>query len=88
MDKNGLALVVVALLSLISPAIESLQPVAAGGCRIHSGWHQPAGFQWVQNLAGMSVLPRLFLLPALSSALLWPVVLHVLRGLRRYYQVS
>jgi rod shape-determining protein MreD len=29
----------------------------------------------------------LFLLPAVSSALLWPFVLHVLRGLRRHYMV-
>jgi len=44
--------------------------------------------QWVQNIEGVSSLPRLFLLPAFSSALLWPVVLHTLRGLRRYFQVS
>jgi rod shape-determining protein MreD len=30
----------------------------------------------------------LFLLPAFSSALLWPVVLHTLRGLRRSFQVT
>ena len=44
--------------------------------------------QWVQNLEGMSALPLLFLLPAFSSALLWPLVLHILRGLRRHYRVS
>ncbi|MDX1734567.1 MAG: rod shape-determining protein MreD [Halioglobus sp.] len=44
--------------------------------------------QWVQNLQGVGANSLLFLLPAVSSALLWPVVLHVLRGMRRYYEVS
>ena len=44
--------------------------------------------QWVQNLEGAGARSLLFLLPAFSSALLWPVVLHVLRGLRRHYRVS
>jgi len=44
--------------------------------------------QWLQNIEGVSTLPRLFLLPAFSSALLWPVVLHTLRGLRRHYRVT
>ncbi len=89
LGQNAFALVVVALLSLI--LYQRL--------RVYSLWQQ-AGVvfmlvginqlicQWVQNLEGMSLLPRLFLLPALSSALLWPVVLHVLRGLRRHYRVS
>ncbi|MEM1153611.1 MAG: rod shape-determining protein MreD [Pseudomonadota bacterium] len=44
--------------------------------------------QWVQNLEGVGSDTVLFLLPALSSALLWPVVLHVLRRLRRQYSVT
>ena len=39
--------------------------------------------QWVQNLEGVGGPSLIFLLPAVSSALLWPVVLHVLRRLRR-----
>jgi rod shape-determining protein MreD len=89
LGQNALALVVVALLSLI--LYQRL--------RVYSLWQQ-AGVvfilvginqlicQWVQNIEGVSVLPRLFLLPALSSALLWPVVLHLLRGLRRNYRVG
>lgn len=89
LGQNALALVVVAFLSLI--LYQRL--------RVYSLWQQ-AGVvfmlvginelicQWVQNLQGLSALPRLFLLPALSSALLWPVVLHVLRGVRRRYLVS
>lgn len=47
------------------------------------GMHQIMD-QWVQNLQGAGAGSLLFLLPALSSALLWPVVLHGLRALRRY----
>lgn len=89
LGQNAFALVVVALLSRM----------LYQRMRVYSLWQQ-AGVvfilvginqlicQWVQNIEGVSVLPRLFLLPALSSALLWPVVLHSLRNLRRYYQVS
>jgi rod shape-determining protein MreD len=89
LGQNALALVVVALLSLI--LYQRL--------RVYSLWQQAAVVfllaginqlicQWVQNFQDMSVLPSLFLLPAFSSALVWPVVLHVLRGLRRHYRVS
>lgn len=43
--------------------------------------------QWVQNLEGVGSPSLLFLLPAVSSAMLWPVVLHILRRLRRHYWV-
>jgi rod shape-determining protein MreD len=89
LGQNAFALVVVALLSHI--LYQRL--------RVYSLWQQAlvvfilVGInqlicQWVQNIEGVSVLPRLFLLPAVSSALLWPVVLHSLRSLRRYYRVS
>ena len=89
LGQNAFAMVVVALLSLI--LYQRL--------RVYSLWQQ-AGVvfilvginllicQWVQNIEGVNSLPRLFLLPAFSSALLWPVVLHTLRGLRRYFEVS
>ncbi len=89
LGQNAFALIVVALLSLI--LYQRL--------RVYSLWQQ-AGVvfilvginqlicQWLQNIEGGSALPRLFLLPAFSSALLWPVVLHTLRGLRRHYRVS
>ena len=51
------------------------------------GLHQLIG-QWVQNLEGAGARSLLFLLPALSSALLWPVVLQVLRSVRRYYRIA
>jgi rod shape-determining protein MreD len=89
LGQNAFALMVVALLALI--LYQRL--------RVSRLWQQAAVVfilvsinqlicQWVQNLEGVSVLPLLFLLPALSSALLWPVVLHSLRGVRRYYRVT
>lgn len=89
LGQNAFALVIVALLSHL--LYQRL--------RVYSLWQQAVVVfilvginqlicQWVQSIEGVSVLPRLFLLPALSSALLWPVILHSLRSLRRYYQVS
>lgn len=89
LGQNAFALVVVAMLCQI--LYQRL--------RVFSLWQQ-AGVvfvligvnqlvcQWVQNLEGLGATTRLFLLPALSSALLWPVVLHLLRGLRRHYRVA
>lgn len=89
LGQNALALVVVTLLS----------QVLYQRLRVYGLWQQ-AGVvfvliginqlicQWVQNLQGIGARSLLFLLPAVSSALLWPVVLHILRGLRRYYRVS
>ena len=89
LGQNAFALVVVALLALM--LYQRL--------RVYSLWQQ-AGVvfilvginqlicQWVQNLEGYSILPRLFLMPALTSALLWPLVLMTLRSLRRYYRVG
>ncbi len=89
LGQNAFALVVVALLSL----------VLYQRLRVYSLWQQSAVVfilvginqlicQWVQNLEGLGARTVLFLLPAFSSALLWPVVLHFLRSLRRTYRVS
>ncbi|MFT4613241.1 MAG: rod shape-determining protein MreD [Bacteroidia bacterium] len=89
LGQNAFGLVVVVLLSL----------VMYQRLRVYSLWQQSAVVfilvginqlicQWVQNLEGMGATSTLFLLPALSSALLWPVILHFLRGLRREYRVS
>ena len=89
LGQNAFALVMVALLSL------SLYQ----RLRVYSLWQQ-AGVvfimigvnqlvcQWVQNLEGAGAHTLFFLLPAFSSALLWPVVLHILRALRRHYRVN
>ncbi|MFK7829141.1 MAG: rod shape-determining protein MreD [Congregibacter sp.] len=52
-----------------------------------AGIHQLLG-QWIQGLQGGGASSFSFLLPAVTSALLWPVVMPVLRGLRRSYHVS
>ena len=43
---------------------------------------------WIQTLQGVTTVWPIYLLPAFTSALLWPVTLHVLRALRRHYQVQ
>jgi rod shape-determining protein MreD len=89
LGQNALSLAVLALLSLI----------LYQRMRVTSLWQQSAMIflliginqlicQWIQNLQGVAVQSLIFLLPAFTSALLWPVVLLILRGLRRHYEVS
>tara|TARA_R110000823_G_scaffold91174_3_gene201084 strand:+ start:2632 stop:3120 length:489 start_codon:yes stop_codon:yes gene_type:complete len=89
LGQNAFALVVVATLSL----------TLYQRLRVYSLWQQSAVVfvliginqlicQWVQNLQGVGAQSLLFLLPAVSSALLWPVVLQLLRSLRRSYRVT
>jgi rod shape-determining protein MreD len=89
LGQNAFALVVVALLShMLYQRLRVYSLVQqAGVVFILVGINQLI-CQWVQNLEGVSALPRLFLLPAVASALLWPVILLSLRGVRRRYQVS
>tara|TARA_R110002072_G_scaffold36181_2_gene106583 strand:- start:31125 stop:31613 length:489 start_codon:yes stop_codon:yes gene_type:complete len=89
LGQNALALMVVVALSLV--LYQRLRVYSLG---------QQAGVvfilvainqlicQWVQNLEGIGAGTLSFLLPAVSSALLWPVVFHLLRGLRRRYRVN
>ena len=89
LGQNALALVVVALLSLLLYQRLRVYSILqqAGVVFILVGISQMI-CQWIQNIDGVSGLPELFLLPALSSALLWPVMFLVLRALRRYFEVS
>jgi rod shape-determining protein MreD len=88
LGQNAFALAVVVLLSL----------TLYQRLRVYSLWQQAAVVfilvginqlicQWVQNLEGLGTRSLQFLLPAISSALLWPFVLQILRFLRRYYRV-
>lgn len=43
--------------------------------------------QWIQNLSGTGAPSAAFLLPAVTSALLWPPLLTLLRQMRRYFRV-
>jgi rod shape-determining protein MreD len=89
LGQNALSLAVLAMLSL----------VLYQRMRVTSLWQQSAMVflliginqlicQWIQNLQGVASQSLIFLLPAFTSALLWPVILLILRGLRRHYEVS
>jgi rod shape-determining protein MreD len=89
LGQNAFALVVVAVLAQVlyqRLRVYSLMQ-QSGVVFILVGINQLI-CQWVQNLEGVSTVPDLFLLPAVTSALMWPVILHSLRGVRRRYQVS
>lgn len=88
LGQNALSLAVVALLA--NTLYQRL--------RVYNLWQQASvvfllvGINqlicyWVQTLQGVIMLWPIYLLPAFTSALLWPVTLHVLRALRRNYQV-
>jgi rod shape-determining protein MreD len=87
--QNAFALAVVALLSLTLyqrlRVFSLLQQ--CGVVFILIGINQLV-CQWVQNLEGAGGGRQLFLLPAVSSAVLWPVILHTFRSLRRHYRVT
>ena len=89
LGQNAFVLVVVALFSLTLyqrlRVFSVLQQ--AGTVFVLVGINQLV-CQWVQNLEGVGSPELLFLLPAVSSALLWPFVLHILRRLRRHYMVT
>ncbi len=89
LGQNALSLSVLALCSLL--VYQRLRVFSlwqqCGVVFLLIGLHQVLG-QWVQNLEGAGARSLLFLLPAVSSALLWPVVLHLLRGTRRHYRIS
>ncbi|MEO0435847.1 MAG: rod shape-determining protein MreD [Pseudomonadota bacterium] len=59
----------------------------AGVVFVLIGIHQLIG-QWLQGLEGASVSRGAFLLPAISSAILWPALFTVLRAVRRTQGVS
>jgi len=88
LGQNALSLAVIALLA----------NTLYQRFRVYNLWQQAAmvflliGFNqlichWVQTLQGVTSKSLIFLLPAFTSALLWPVTLHLLRPLRRHYQV-
>jgi rod shape-determining protein MreD len=50
------------------------------------GIHQLLG-QWLQSLQGVGAGSFVFLVPAISSALIWPLLMPVLRAIRRGFGV-
>mgnify|MGYP001829119680 CR=1 FL=1 len=89
MGQNAFALVVVATLSLT--LYQRLRVFSLGQQAavvfVLVGINQMI-CQWVQNLQGAGAGTLFFLLPAFSSALLWPFVLQSLRSMRRHYRVT
>ena len=89
LGQNALSLSVVAFLALIlyqRLRVFDIWP-QAGVVFLMIGTNQLL-CQWVQNLNSAGAQTPLFLLPAVISALLWPMVFHFLRYLRREYGVS
>ena len=86
--QNMLALgLVVSLAGLMYQRVRVFTMVQqAGVIFVLAGIHQLV-VQWLQGLQGLSPSGFLFLLPALTSALLWPLVMPLLRGLRRNLRV-
>ncbi len=89
LGQHALALVVVAFI-----AVKVHQRV-----RVYPMWQQILSIfalvllsqllvLWVNGLIGLEAGFWLFLLPALSSALLWPWLYLILRDLRRYFHVT
>jgi len=88
LGQNAFALVVLALLSLsLYQRLRVYSLVQQSGVVFVLIGINQLVCQWVQNLEGAGTHSLFFLLPAFSSALLWPVVLLSLRGLRRHYRV-
>ncbi len=89
LGQNAFSLLVVSLLSLILYQRLRMFNVLqqAGTIFILIGINQLIS-QWVQNLQGVATQSLQFLLPAVTSALVWPVVFQLLRSLRRYYRVA
>ena len=89
LGQNALSLAVLALLSLL--LYQRLRVFSlwqqSGMAFVLIGMHQLSS-QWVQTLEGTGARTPLFLLPALTSALLWPVVFQLLRAVRRHYRVN
>lgn len=89
LGQNAFALMVIALLSLMLyqrlRVFNVLQQ--AGTVFVLVGINQLV-CQWIETLQGTGSKSLMFLLPAFSSALLWPVVFQILRSLRRRYRVS
>lgn len=89
LGQNALALSVLAYLSLILyQRLRMFTPIQqAMVIFVLIGLHQLIN-NWVQTLTGTISPDLLFLLPALVSALLWPLLAELLHSLRRSYSVS
>lgn len=87
--QNMLALgLVVTLAGLMYQRVRVFTVVQQAGVIFVLAGIQQLVVQWLQGLEGLAGSGFQFLLPALTSALLWPLVMPFLRGLRRSYRVA
>lgn len=86
--QNMLALALVVLLSRL--LYQRLRVFSSGQQALTvfflAGVHQLV-CQWIQTVEGAGAGSLWFMLPALTSALLWPLVLVTLRRARRHFEV-
>lgn len=89
LGANALALVIVAYLASMLHRRMRLFPVWQQSLLVMvlTGTHQLV-LHWVQVLVGYTGDSLLFLLPAIISALFWPVIFLLLRRIRRTFYVS
>lgn len=86
--QNMLALALVVLLSRLLYQRLRVFSVAQQALTVFvlAGVHQLV-CQWIQTVEGAGARSLWFMLPAATSALLWPLVLITLRRARRYFEV-
>lgn len=89
LGMNALALTVVAFITLILHKRLRMFPIwqQAMMVLVLVGINQLV-FRWIQSFSGESGQGLVILLPAVMSALIWPWVFVVLRGIRRALHVS
>ena len=89
LGQNMLALtVVITLARLIYQRLRVFTPVQQTAVIfVFAGLHQLIT-HWLHSAQGLGAAGLAFLLPAFTTALLWPFSAPVLRGLRRRYRVS
>ncbi len=89
LGQNALALSVLAYLALILyQRLRMFTPIQQAGVIFMMIGLNQLLCNWVQTLTGSPSQNLLFLLPALISALLWPMISVFLRLLRRTYHVT
>ncbi|RVU30682.1 MULTISPECIES: rod shape-determining protein MreD [Neptunomonas] len=89
LGMNALALTIVAFITLILHKRLRMFPIwqQAMMVLVLVGINQLV-FRWIQSFSGESGQGLVILLPAVMSALIWPWVFVVLRGIRRALHVS
>jgi rod shape-determining protein MreD len=89
LGEHGLSLVIVAYICILSYQRVRNFPVwkEAGWVFVLVGLAQLPE-NWVQTMAGRPVSGLLFLAPALTSALIWPLLREVMGRITRYYRIT